>query len=454
MATNSEESGSRGANTQSPEQLSGTGGAGAAGAQGGTPQRVHSVRQQPQRRPSSPNASSVPITQAAGESTYGRLNQHPKDGDGGHQGAGMAPLYKVGVSEDRNKKCRRTMEDSHAFIYDFGGVKGQGYFAVFDGHAGKHAAEWCGANFHNYLLEQLRSGQETQPIPDLLNETFHVVDRELSKLAAQGGTNSGCTAVTAFLRLEDENGNAVELDQDTSSSVGSHVAQGGVANPEVAEDTGAAETEQDEEKKHRFGDGQTRERIKSLFSSSSSGSKGQSSSAAPAQPDASTIEQTRETGSGDDNAPARPKNLAKRTLYTANVGDARAVLSRGGKAVRLTYDHKGSDAQEAKRIMDAGGFVMNNRVNGILAVTRSLGDSKMKEFVVGSPYTTETTLGDDDEWLIIACDGLWDVCEDQTAVDIISQSKDAQHASKALLDHALTNFSTDNLSVMVVALKP
>ena len=79
---------------------------------------------------------------------------------------------------------------------------------------------------------------------------------------------------------------------------------------------------------------------------------------------------------------------------------------RGGKAVRLTYDHKGSDAQEAKRIMDAGGFVMNNRVNGILAVTRSLGDSKMKEFVVGSPYTTETTLGDDDEWLIIACDGV------------------------------------------------
>ena len=55
---------------------------------------------------------------------------------------------------------------------------------------------------------------------------------------------------------------------------------------------------------------------------------------------------------------------------------------------------------------------MNNRVNGsslsqagvgtnakrectgVLAVTRSLGDSSMKEFVVGSPYTTETTLGD------------------------------------------------------------
>ncbi len=99
-------------------------------------------------------------------------------------------------------------------------------------------------------------------------------------------------------------------------------------------------------------------------------------------------------------------------------------LCRGGRAIRLTYDHKGSDKQEAKRIMDAGGFVMSGRVNGkcdhtftqryvclhvsegVLAVTRSLGDSSMKDYVVGSPYTTETELGDEDEFLIIACDGV------------------------------------------------
>lgn len=74
--------------------------------------------------------------------------------------------------------------------------------------------------------------------------------------------------------------------------------------------------------------------------------------------------------------------------------------------MRLTYDHKGSDSQEAKRITDAGGFVMNNRVNGVLAVTRSLGDASMKEFVVGSPYTTETVLDEEDEFLIVACDGV------------------------------------------------
>lgn len=52
----------------------------------------------------------------------------------------------------------------------------------------------------------------------------------------------------------------------------------------------------------------------------------------------------------------------------ANVGDARCVLGRNGKALRLTYDHKGSDPQEMKRIIDVGGFIMNNRVNGMVVV--------------------------------------------------------------------------------------
>ena len=65
-----------------------------------------------------------------------------------------------------------------------------------------------------------------------------------------------------------------------------------------------------------------------------------------------------------------------------------------------------ADKQEAKRITDAGGFVMSGRVNGVLAVTRSLGDSAMKEFVVGAPYTTETELCEEDEFLVLACDGV------------------------------------------------
>lgn len=97
---------------------------------------------------------------------------------------------------------------------------------------------------------------------------------------------------------------------------------------------------------------------------------------------------------------------------------------------------------------------MNNRVNGVLAVTRSLGDSAMKDFVVGAPYTTETEVGPADEFIIIACDGLWDVTEDQEAVNLVRDKSDAQQMAKLLLEHALVRFSSDNVTVMVVRFKP
>lgn len=73
-------------------------------------------------------------------SKAGALNWQPTD-------VSSQP-FQVGVSEDKNKRCRRTMEDAHSYVYDFGGVHGQGFFAIFDGHAGKHAAEWCGRHFY------------------------------------------------------------------------------------------------------------------------------------------------------------------------------------------------------------------------------------------------------------------------------------------------------------------
>lgn len=59
----------------------------------------------------------------------------------------QAPGFILGVSEDRNKRCRRTMEDAHTFVFNYMGVPRQGFFAIFDGHAGKATAEWCGNNF-------------------------------------------------------------------------------------------------------------------------------------------------------------------------------------------------------------------------------------------------------------------------------------------------------------------
>jgi len=145
----------------------------------------------------------------------------------------------------------------------------------------------------------------------------------------------------------------------------------------------------------------------------------------------------------------------EKKLYVANCGDARAVLGVEGKASRLSKDHKASDEIEAKRITDLGGFVVLNRVNGVLAVSRALGDFNMKEFVTAEPFITTTPLPEtENTFLILACDGLWDVISDQDAIDLLMKepTMSAQQMSEKLLKYALDNSSTDNISIMVIKL--
>jgi len=136
-------------------------------------------------------------------------------------------------------------------------------------------------------------------------------------------------------------------------------------------------------------------------------------------------------------------------LYTANVGDTRVVLSRGGKAIRLSYDHKASDPDEQQRVVDAGGIIFGDRVCGSLAITRALGDLSLKHVVVSHPYTTTTTISPNDDFLILACDGVWDVISDQEAVDLVRPIPSAQESSELLMKKSLERGTTDNVSILV-----
>ncbi|CAI4058425.1 hypothetical protein N7582_001104 [Saccharomyces uvarum] len=142
----------------------------------------------------------------------------------------------------------------------------------------------------------------------------------------------------------------------------------------------------------------------------------------------------------------------QRKLYTANVGDSRIVLFRNGNSIRLTYDHKASDSLEMQRVEQAGGLIMKSRVNGMLAVTRSLGDKFFDTLVVGSPFTTSVEITSEDKFLILACDGLWDVIDDQDACELIKDIDEPNEAAKVLVRYALENGTTDNVTVMVVFL--
>jgi protein phosphatase PTC1 len=137
-------------------------------------------------------------------------------------------------------------------------------------------------------------------------------------------------------------------------------------------------------------------------------------------------------------------------LYAANAGDARAVLCRDGKALRVTCDHKPSLESERQRLVECGAFVARNRVNAVLAVSRALGDHALKKFVISEPNFWEGELGPTDSFLLIACDGLWDVVQDQEAIDLVTNNVSAKEMADTLVNEALKKGSTDNISVMAV----
>jgi serine/threonine protein phosphatase PrpC len=106
----------------------------------------------------------------------------------------------------------------------------------------------------------------------------------------------------------------------------------------------------------------------------------------------------------------------------ANSGDTRAVMSRLRTAVDLTRDMKSSSPIEIARVLSCGGYIINGRVLGSLAVARALGDCQLKEIndraVIADPEVTSFYFQSDDEFIVIATDGLWDVMSSQVPVPL------------------------------------
>lgn len=142
-----------------------------------------------------------------------------------------------------------------------------------------------------------------------------------------------------------------------------------------------------------------------------------------------------------------------RSLWIANVGDSRAVLSRKGQAEQMTTDHEPNT--ERGSIENRGGFVSNlpgdvPRVNGQLAVSRAFGDKSLKSHLRSDPDVQNTDIDVDTEILILASDGLWKVMTNQDAVDIARRTRDPQKAAKQLTAEALKRDSKDDISCVVV----
>ena len=333
--------------------------------------------------------------------------------------------FHVGVAENKNTTYRSKMEDVHTYIANFAERVDWGYFAIFDGHAGKESARWCGNNLHT-LLEQeidlelqdqnntLQHANKADSTPDQLNlQPSSQVD------ASQGNVTTATNCSTSSIPLKGR----VDMKD--------HLYKAFVKADEIIEKNGQ-------------------------------GNSGCTAAVAvlrwESESEDDCMVDTNNTGKQSNGKSKSfdfvPTKNHKRMLYTSNVGDSRIVLSRKGRAYRLSYDHKASDHNESTRVENAGGLILKNRVNGVLAVTRSLGDSYMKDLVLGKPFTTSTQIIKDDEFMIIACDGVWDVISDAKACKIVADcfknAMDAQEAAKKLCQMAINDGTTDNITCMVV----
>ncbi|KAD5803242.1 hypothetical protein R6Q59_024503 [Mikania micrantha] len=150
--------------------------------------------------------------------------------------------------------------------------------------------------------------------------------------------------------------------------------------------------------------------------------------------------------------------IVGRHIIIANAGDCRAVLCRNGSAMQITQDHRGLTClHEKERCEQLGGyFDEDGYLNGQLGVTRSLGNWHMKKekVLIAEPDVKQMVMTDNDEFLIIACDGIWDVMSNQEAVALVGcqlrQHNDPQRCAKELVNQALRLHATDNLTAIVV----
>ncbi|AYV85455.1 MAG: protein phosphatase 2C domain containing protein [Satyrvirus sp.] len=176
-----------------------------------------------------------------------------------------------------------------------------------------------------------------------------------------------------------------------------------------------------------------------------------------------------------DGTTAAVMTIYQNVLNIVNVGDTEIVLCRKGNAHVLTEVHTPKrNEKEADRIVAGGGEIYydrlahpsKNKENFNIAVSRAIGDILFKlpehtngkvPTLIADPYLHTEKLCAEDDFIIIACDGLWDVMTYQGAIDFVisklEETDDPQFVAQLLTDEGYRKGSRDNITVLIVTLK-
>lgn len=372
---------------------------------------------------------------------------------------------------------RSNMEDAHLAISDFfflsraegdevGGSR-VGFFAVFDGHGGHEVAEFCRLHMSEELQRQLDKRREDAGMREGAFALFGE--------ALRGAFHS----MDDLLRQADGERELAAIKQGVSPNSSSSSAAGHAARCVLPSSRREAQVASFLRASIEGDLAQVRAR----------GGRPTDDERAEAMMKMSLLRRLESLGTA---APGRAADgvgctavcilITDTEVVCANAGDSRAVLCRGGKAIDLSKDHKPNDELERRRIETAGGRIEETsvgdrvmyRVNGNLNLSRSIGDLAFKkrpelgpehQVISATPDVVHMQLREDDEFVVLACDGVWDVKTSQEACDFVRARLEAGQAAfnvaEALLDECLAadareahGIGTDNMTCVVVRCVP
>uniref|UniRef100_K3W6T4 PPM-type phosphatase domain-containing protein n=1 Tax=Globisporangium ultimum (strain ATCC 200006 / CBS 805.95 / DAOM BR144) TaxID=431595 RepID=K3W6T4_GLOUD len=338
-------------------------------------------------------------------------------------------------------------------------------FGVLDGHGGVFTADFLVRNLLKTMSSSLKQnirGSDHDALSDM-REVAHAelarrreIETQLKLFQEQLGQ------VQQLMTTETDSSSSSNKDSDSSGDKDVHALHEQLQSAVRAMEAGIAQIDADNaQRKHEF---QTRH-FKRAFTDAFQRCDAQVLLKNPSR-DGSTALLVWFVAGGPLSS--------EMAYYTINLGDCRAVLCRGSHGIPLSTDHKPDRPDERQRIQRKGGFVgtfagisrvysatgaglsveQQARVATYLAVSRAFGDRPLKEptpLVSCEPEVKRFTVEQDDLFIVLACDGIWDVMSNQDAVVIgLQHFEDPQRAADAIVKEAYRRGSSDNLTATVI----
>ena len=157
-------------------------------------------------------------------------------------------------------------------------------------------------------------------------------------------------------------------------------------------------------------------------------------------------------------------------IYIANVGDSLSVMYKNRKAYNLNKEHQIVIDSEKERVLKSGATIVGYRINGMLNLTRAIGDLKFKsnpnlkrheQSVIAVPEITKIEYTDDIDFIIMGCDGVWDCVKRQMVCDFVDKQirenpdKNLSEILKLIFDRCVSSvwgvvLGTDNMSCIII----